>query len=81
MKVRWTATALRHLVGVPAVIGEDILRAVQTVAQYPHMYPERWRGRYRGYLWFPVRSWLVFSQVVKDKIIIRGILHAARGEA
>lgn len=78
MKIRWTATALRHLAGVPAGVGEDILQRVRTASEYPSMYPERRRGRYR---WFPVSSWLVFYQVVRDEIIIRGILHGARRQA
>jgi plasmid stabilization system protein ParE len=78
VKIRWTATALNHLAEVPAIIGEDILQRVEMAAQYPLMYPERHRGRYRGYRWFPVSSWLVFYQVVGEEIIIRGILHGAR---
>ncbi len=81
MKIRWTATALRHLAGVPAGVGEDILQRVRTASEYPSMYPERRRGRYRGYRWFPVSSWLVFYQVLRDEIIIRGILHGARRQA
>lgn len=81
MKIRWTATALRHLGNLPALLGEEVLERVETAAQYPHMYPERRRGRYRGYRWFPVSSWLVFYQVVGEEITIRGILHGARREA
>jgi len=78
VKIRWTATALGHLAEVPATIGEDILKRVETAAQYPLMYPERHRGRWRGYRWFPVSSWLVFYQTAGGSIIVRGILHGAR---
>lgn len=80
MKISWTDTALRHLARVPPAIGEDILRRVRIMTEYPLMYPERRRGRYRGYRWFPVGAWLVFYQVEQDRIIIRGILHGARRE-
>lgn len=78
MKVYWTDTALQHLAAVPRSVGEDILRAVELAAQFPRMYPERRRGWYRGYRWFPVASWLVFYQIGRDRIIIRGILRGAR---
>lgn len=80
-KIRWTATALRHLEQVPAVIGEDILEGIRTAARYPQMHPERSRGRYRGYRWFPVGPWLVFYQVKGEQIIVLGILHGARRHA
>jgi plasmid stabilization system protein ParE len=78
VRIRWTATGLSHLAEVPAALGEEILARVQMAAQYPLMYPERRRGRYRGYRWFPVSSWLVFYQVLEEEIIIRGIWHGAR---
>lgn len=78
MRIRWTATALRQLADVPAALGEEILGRVHIAAQYPLMYPERRRGRYRGNRWFPVSSWLVFYQVQEEEIIIRGIWHGAR---
>ena len=81
MKIRWTATALRHLAGVPAGVGEDSLQRVRTTSEYPSMYPERRGGRTRGCRWIPVSSWLLFYQVVRDEIIIRGILHGARRQA
>lgn len=80
-KIRWTATALRHLAEVPAQVGEDILKGISYTAQYPHRYPERRRGRYRGYHWFPVGPWLVFYQVKGEQIIHLGILHGARRHA
>lgn len=81
MKIRWTATALRHLAKVPPAVGEEVLQRVEAAAQYPLMYPERRWGRYRGYRWFPVSSWLVFYQVMGEEMIVRGILHGARREA
>ena len=81
MKIRWTDTALRPLAGVPAGVGEDTLQRVRSASEYPSMYPERRGGRTRGYRWFPVSSWLVFYQVVRDEIIIRGIWHGARRQA
>ena len=73
MKILWTATALGTLDDVPYDIGMDILRGLQLAADFPGMHPERRRGRYRGYRWFPVASWLVFYDVTKQAIVIRGI--------
>ena len=78
LRIRWTATALRQLAKVPAAVGEEILERVERAADYPLMYPERRRGQYRGYRWFPVSSWLVFYGLGGEEIIIRGIMHGAR---
>jgi len=78
VKIRWTATALRQLAEVPAAVGEEIVERLERAADYPLMYPERRRGQYLGYRWFPVSSWLVFYGLGEEVIIIRGILHGAR---
>ena len=78
MTVRWTETALDHLAEVPASVGEAILRKVRLASRYPGMFPERQRGSYRGYRWFPVDGWLVFYREAGRSIIVLGIAHGAR---
>lgn len=81
MSVRWTETALAHLAEVPAPIGGAILRKLRLAGRFPQMFPERQRGVYRGYRWFPVQDWLVFYREAGKHIIVLGILHGARSGA
>jgi len=81
VKILWTATALRHLEEVPRTPAERILEKLETASRYPHMYPLRERGRYRGYRWLTARPWLVFYDLTEDALIVRGILHGARRRA
>ncbi len=78
MKILWTVTALRHLEEVNKAPAEMILEKLETASRYPHMYPLRERGHYRGYRWLAARPWLVFYEVVDDALVVRGVLHGAR---
>lgn len=81
MIVRWTETALDGLGEVSSITGEAILRKIKLASRFPNMFPERQRGRYRGYRWFPVGDWLVTYQVVGKRLIVTGVLHGARRDA
>ncbi len=81
MKVVWTATALRHLRGVPRVVGEEILQKLELATRFPRMYTERGRGRYRGCRWFPVGPWLTFYRIKSQAIVVCGVWHGARYDA
>lgn len=75
MLIVWTPTALDDLAHTPAATGREVLRKLRTARRFPGMFPERQRGRYRGYRWFPVGDWLVFYQVAQPRLIVVGIMH------
>jgi plasmid stabilization system protein ParE len=79
--VVWTDTSLAGLAETPASIGREILRKVRTARRFPTMFPERHRGRYRGYRWFPAGAWLVFYQVAGKRLIVLGIMHGTMRDA
>ena len=81
MTVLWTDTALADLAEVPAATGQEILRKIRSARRFPNMYPERQRGRYRGYRWFPAGEWLVFYQATGKRLNVMGILHGRQRKA
>ncbi len=81
MRIFWTDTALESLEAVPADIGTAVLRKLKLAARFPEMHPERQRGRYRGYRWFPVGDWLVLYRVVPNRLVVMTVLHGARSDA
>ena len=81
MRIVWTSTALGGLADVPSVVGAAILRKVKLAGKFPDMFPERQRGRYRGYRWFPVGDWLVIYQVIGRRLAIMGVVHGARADS
>ncbi len=74
MTVAWTDTALEGLAEAPAKVGREILRKIRIARRVPTMFPERHRGRYRGYRWFPAGDWLVFYQVIGKRLIVLGVM-------
>lgn len=81
MKILWTATALDGLEAVTAREGTAILRKLELAAKFPEMHPERQRGRYRGYRWFPVGDWLVIYRIVDKRLVVMTVLHGTRSDA
>ena len=81
MSIRWTESALAHLAEVPSPVGEAILRKVRLASRFPRMFPERQRGSYRSYRWFPADDWLVFYREVGRHVVVIGILYGGRRDA
>ena len=69
----WSYDLFSLLEEMSAEQREAILERIDLLAHFPHLYPVRTRGRFRGHRWFVAGDWIVYYKFVEGTIHIRGM--------
>lgn len=72
-RIVWPQTLVATLFELPEKEQDLILEKLERLAKFPHMYPVRPKGRFRGHRWFVAGDWLVYYRAVGRTVYVRGL--------
>jgi len=72
-EVIWPQRLVDLVLEMPDRERAPIFQKVAHLEAFPEMYPVRTFGPFRGHRWFLAGSFLVYYQVVEDKVYLRAI--------
>jgi hypothetical protein len=72
-RIVWADPVRDVFLDLPQREQDLILRNLELVRRFPHMYPVRAKGRFRRHRCFLAKNWLVYYRVVGGIVYIRGL--------
>jgi plasmid stabilization system protein ParE len=79
VRVLWTEPAAAAFRGLVGRVQQAVLSRIETISEFPEMYPVRQHQPYAGFRYFVVENYCLSYVVAEDAVIILALFPARRG--